>query len=168
MNCGAMSPLRPYHPSPSPMLQAERIESLKAGVIAAAAMGVALAGIWGLRLPIGPGPTRIWWLEGASALIAGFLFGITYRYIVRQDQNSHLKSGAILAFGLVRGLAQISPMIAEGLQQINGPLPLDRALLLDVGRCGLIVLESITLFAVAQLALDQALNRSWVQPFKGL
>jgi hypothetical protein len=151
------------------MLQAERIESLKAGVIAAAAMGGALAGIWGLRLPIGAGPTTsIWWLEAASALIAGFLFGITYRYIVRQDHNSHLKSGAILAFGLVRGLAQISPMIAEGLRSIDGPLPLNAALLLDVGRCALVVLESIVLFAFAQLALEQALNRGWVQPFQGL
>jgi hypothetical protein len=152
------------------MLQAERIESLKAGIVAAAAMGVALAGILGLgwSLPIGTGPTSIWWLEGASALIAGFLFGITYRYIVRQDQNSHLKSGAILAFGLVRGLAQISPMIAEGLRPIDGPLLLDSVLLLDVGRCGLIVLESIVLFATAQLALDQALHRGWVQPFQGL
>ncbi|NJN88715.1 MAG: hypothetical protein HC881_23575, partial [Leptolyngbyaceae cyanobacterium SL_7_1] len=46
-------------------------------------------------------------LQGAIALATGFLFGVSYRYIVRQDENSHLKSGAILAFGIIRGLAQI-------------------------------------------------------------
>jgi hypothetical protein len=143
-------------------MQADRTESLKAGVTAAAAQGVAFAGILGLHLIWPTLPTSgIWWLNGASAIIAGFLFGITYRYIIRQDQNSHLKSGAVLAFGLVRGLAQINPAsITPNLSPLT--------LLLEVGRSGLIVIESIVLFAVAQLVLDQALARGWVQPFRGL
>ena len=38
---------------------------------------------------------------------SGFLFAVTYRYIVRRDRNSHLKSGAILAFACVRSFAAI-------------------------------------------------------------
>jgi hypothetical protein len=143
-------------------MQADRTESLKAGVTAAAALGIAFTGILGLHLIWPNLPTSgIWWLHGASALIAGFLFGITYRYIVRQDQNSHLKSGAVLAFGLVRGLAQINPA------SVTPHLSPSR-LLLEVGCSGLIVMESIVLFAVAQLVLEQALSRGWVQPFRGL
>jgi hypothetical protein len=32
------------------------------------------------------------------------LFGVTYRYIIQEDSNPQLKAGAVLAFGLVRGL----------------------------------------------------------------
>ncbi|MFN4832683.1 MAG: hypothetical protein ACK5AW_07595, partial [Pseudanabaena sp.] len=38
---------------------------------------------------------------------SGFLFAVTYRYIVRRDRNSHLKSGAILAFACIRSFATI-------------------------------------------------------------
>jgi hypothetical protein len=44
-------------------------------------------------------------LRLAIAAMSGFLFAVTYRYIIRNDDNSHLKDGAVLAFGIVRCLA---------------------------------------------------------------
>ena len=88
------------------------------------------------------------WGSGAIALISGFLFGVTYRYIIRQDQNSHLKSGAVLAFALIRGLAWVDAM-DWSLSEILG-------LVLPVG-------ESVVLFAIAQLALDQALQKGLIK-----
>lgn len=81
----------------------------------------------------------MWWLRCAIAGISGFLFGVTYRYVVRTDQNSNLKMGAVGAFGLVRGLAQIDTgVVLKG----NGWL-----LLILLG-------ESVVLFAIAQLVLE--------------
>ncbi len=90
-------------------------------------------------------------LSGAIAVIAGVLFGITYRYVVRQDQNSHLKSGAVLAFGLVRGLAQID----VGVMTQGVLLPFV-----------VMALESILLFAIARVVLDHTMSNGWVRPFK--
>ena len=94
----------------------ERIESLKAGGIAGIAFGIT----YGLSVLV----NRAFGLNAeetliklAIALLSGFLFGVTYRYIIRTDSNSHLKEGAILAFGLVRGggLAEMTdPLLDNG------------------------------------------------------
>ena len=91
-----------------------------------------------------------WFVSVAIACVSGFLFGVTYRYIIRTDNNSHLQQGSILAFGLVRGLAQIDVGLKnhESLQS-------------------LIVLgfESIFLFAIAGMAIDWAIRQHWIEPF---
>lgn len=98
---------------------AERVESLKAGAVAALSC---LFGFWAIAL----GNTLIlgqWWdslaglqvraidlnfaLRWAMALVGGFLFGVTYRYAIRRDVNPQLKSGVVLAFGLVRAFGQL-------------------------------------------------------------
>ncbi|HEY9749795.1 MAG TPA: hypothetical protein V6C63_14010, partial [Allocoleopsis sp.] len=89
-------------------------------------------------------------ISGAIAILAGFLFGVTYRYVIREDQNPHLKSGAVLAFGLVRGLAQVD--VGFNLQGTLWPF-------------GVLAVESILLFAIARLALDAAIRQGWVRPF---
>lgn len=143
------------------ILQAERIESLKAGILAAFSLFLAY-GVVTLSnlvlakqfpvlvsLEISPGVNLLF--SGAIACLSGFLFGVTYRYIIREDQNSHLQDGAVLAFGLVRGLAQV-----------------------DVGLTfhhswwtfGILAIESILLFAIARLTLDRAIYFGWVRPFK--
>lgn len=140
---------------------AERIESLKAGITGAAAMLPVLLLMIFLepRLtsliadPIDWSP--VWqnpavWLKGAIVLFSGFLFGATYRYVIRQDSNPHLKSGAVMAFGLVRGLAQVE---VKGNQ--IAPLLL-----------GLGVLESLLLFATAMLVLDWTIGQGWIKAFK--
>ncbi|MCW6035830.1 hypothetical protein K4A83_06025 [Spirulina subsalsa FACHB-351] len=134
-------------------LNGERRESLKAGFLGAVsfsamAVGIALlhsfwfgALVWDLT----------WLVKGAIALLSGFLFGVTYRYIIRTDQNSHLKDGAVLAFGLVRAGAGI---------EIEARFTDSFALFIVLG------VESVFCFLIARLALDLALNQQWLKPFK--
>jgi hypothetical protein len=147
------------------MLWQERIESLKAGLWGAIAAGLAAilfslieaAGLPELRSSgvqagglIAPLPWQS--LGWAIAALTGFLFAVTYRYVIRQDPSSHLRSGAVLAFGLVRGLAQV-----DTAWLLQGQVLL---LLLLLG-------ESLAMMAIARFALDLGLNRGWLQPFKG-
>ncbi|WP_309741603.1 MULTISPECIES: hypothetical protein [unclassified Chamaesiphon] len=131
----------------------ERIESIKAG-----SLGGIAAGIFdGITMLV----DRSLWLshpksllslgvEVAIAIVSGFLFGVTYRYIIRTDRNHHLNSGAVLAFGLVRGLAHID---------------VDAFSLSQVWIDGLSVGESVVMFAIARYTLDYALAASWVLSF---
>jgi hypothetical protein len=133
----------------------ERIESVKAGSLSGLAAGIAYGTIAGVSryLSIGHSlPLASIVVEIAIAVSGGFLFGVTYRYIIRTDRNDHLNSGAVLAFGLVRGLAQIDVR----------SLDFDRLWL-----TGGLVAESILLFAVARYTLDYALTARWISPFKG-
>ena len=143
------------------VLQAERIESLKAGIFAAfslfLAYGITTLGndlilahqfttLASLQIT---SPLNLL-ISGAIACFSGFLFGVTYRYIIRTDQNSHLKEGAVLAFGLVRGLAQVD----IGIKTDN-----------TFWSLGVLVAESILLFAIARFTLDTAIYLRWVKPF---
>nr|WP_228035184.1 hypothetical protein [Oculatella sp. LEGE 06141] len=139
----------------------ERIESLKAGLIGAIAtalvytsclVGHSLLPQLNSALLSVPARLMSWTgiLSFANAVFAGFLFGVTYRYVIRADQNSHLKSGAVLAFGLVRGLAQVDMGVAVQ----DSPLTLI-----------VLAAESVVLFAIARLVLDWALQQGWVKPF---
>ena len=92
----------------------------------------------------------------AIAGASGFLFGVTYRYVIRRDRNPHLNSGAVLAFGLVRGLAQVDTTLGGVLDGTTSVLTLV-----------VMVLESIVLFAVAGRMLDWAMARDWIKPFEG-
>jgi len=78
----------------------ERLESAKAAVIAAAVGTIAelpfalsqVASMEQLVLPLG------------IAFASCALFGVTFRYAVRRDlDDNHLKSGAVAAFGFVKG-----------------------------------------------------------------
>jgi hypothetical protein len=132
----------------------ERIESVKAGSLSGIAAGVAYGTIDSLDrwLLGGYSPPLISLsLELAIAIATGFLFGVTYRYIIRTDRNSHLNSGAVLAFGLVRGLARVDVGGLEPIQLLAN---------------GLIVLESVALFVIARAAIDYALSVRWIAPFK--
>ena len=48
-----------------------------------------------------------WWISATIASFSGFLFGVTYRYIIRTDNNLQLKVGGVMAFGLIRCLCQL-------------------------------------------------------------
>jgi hypothetical protein len=131
---------------------AERLESLKAGTITGAMAAVAEGTIQLLQvlpsIESGAGLDSGYWLDVAIAAFSGFLFGVTCRYAIRQDENPHLSSGVILAFGLVRGLAQM-----------NGPDLTPSMLPLIV----FAVLESIVLFAIAYLGLSASIRFGWVK-----
>ncbi|MBF2051449.1 MAG: hypothetical protein EDM05_59435 [Leptolyngbya sp. IPPAS B-1204] len=136
---------------------AERIESLKAaltGAIAATLVSLATvsSNAW-IRNRLTNDDTWLSQLLDWSTLlhlgvasISGFLFGVTYRYIVRQDQNFQLKSGAVLAFSLVRCLPQLETK-------------------LDYGSFSLGLLESLLLFGIVALILNRLMQRGWIKPF---
>ncbi|AFY41665.1 hypothetical protein [Nostoc sp. PCC 7107] len=140
-------------------LMAERLESLKAGMIGGFSLGVTwlitnlvntliLARYFDMLASLQV--TLHWYLlvSWAIASFSGLLFGVTYRYIIRQDQNLPLKAGGVMAFGLVRGLAQI---------EFNWSL------------AGAVLAgESVLSFIVAAIALDQAIQVGWVKPFPSI
>jgi hypothetical protein len=131
----------------------ERIESVKAGSLGGISAGisyVSIATIDRFVLPEQLLSLTSLGLEAAISIVTGFLFGITYRYIIRTDRNDHLNSGAVLAFGLVRGLAQIDVSKFE---------------LAQIWLDGLTVGKSILLFSIARYMLDRALVAGWVLPF---
>jgi hypothetical protein len=131
----------------------ERIESVKAGSLSGITAGISYVSIAMIDRWILPEYSRSLislGLEAAISIVTGFLFGVTYRYIVRTDRNDHLNSGAVLAFGLVRGLAQIDVSKFE---------------LSQIWLNGLIVGKSILLFSIARYLLDRALTAGWILPF---
>ncbi len=129
----------------------ERVESLKAGVVSgstAAALWSAIALAAGPRLDLDrPGLL----LAAGIAGFSGFLFGVTYRYVIRHDRNPHLKSGAVGAFALVRGLAQIEPLLRQE------SIPWELIVIL-LG-------QNMVMFTVARWVLDGASDRGWLSRF---
>lgn len=131
-----------------------RLESIKAGLIGALAVAVAAASTWlgsaALSLPILLPTSLLSWLVNlAVALCSGFFFGVTYRYVVRQDDNLHLGSGAVGAFAFVRSLAQIEALWNDSFALLTW--------LLITG-------ESFLWFATARYALDWTIRRQQIKP----
>jgi hypothetical protein len=147
-----------------PQHDRDRLESLKAGILGAIATAVVFSTLLLINSSIlavrfeflqelridNPGLTEL--IGGAIAAISGFLFGVTYRYVVRDDLNPHLKSGAVAAFGLVRGLAEVDAGLH--LQSHN------------LWWFSLVTLESVLLFAIARIALDIAISQDWFKAFQ--
>jgi hypothetical protein len=74
-------------------LQAAAVSTL-AGTLASLPFSLVVDGGWGLGTLLSQG----------GIVLSCLLFGVTYRYIIRRDLgNLQLKSGAVAAFGLVRG-----------------------------------------------------------------
>jgi hypothetical protein len=134
---------------------ADRLESLKSGMVAGSmAAGTEgsiqlIQGISNLGGSASYGLDFGFGVDVAIAALSGFLFGVTCRYAIRQDANPHLSSGVVLAFGLVRGLAQVN---GQDLSLSIFPLVV------------FAVLESILLFAVAYAGLSMAMRIGWVKP----
>ncbi|MEA5597300.1 hypothetical protein [Rivularia sp. UHCC 0363] len=143
-------------------LRLERLESLKAGTLCALSFSAIfiLAAIFNDLLfeeyftqLNNVSIITLNWQRLISAGIAGFcgfLFGVTYRYIIREDENPHLKTGSVFAFGLIRGLTQVD----IGLNFSLSILPF-----------ALLALESVLEFAVTAFVLDRALKFGWFKPF---
>ncbi len=144
-------------------LMAERLESLKAGIIGASCLGLtftistlvnslllekyfqALEDFNNLSL------NTEFLFSGGIAVFSGLLFGVTYRYIIRSDKNPQLKAGGVMAFGLVRGLTQVD----TGFNSTGAIVPFV-----------VLSFESILWFAVAGFVVDSAIQLNWVKPFK--
>jgi hypothetical protein len=148
---------------------ADRIESFKAGFLGAIASVFAFFAIALLHhlLPkVLPKLHLVNSFEIGKPLIllvklgmmgfSGFLFAVTYRYIVRGDRNSHLKSGAILAFACIRSFATIDRDLPTF---INLPLiPVTVAI-------AILLLENITWLAIVQNILETAIQHQWITAF---
>ena len=130
----------------------ERLESLKAGGLSGAVAAAVALGLTLLNTLLGQGPAALIPVNLGAAAISGALFGVTYRYIVRQDGNPQLAAGAVGAFGLVRGLAQLEVRLSQP------PIP-------PVWWLALTLVESLLLFALIKTLLQVALTRGWIQPF---
>ncbi|GBF94357.1 hypothetical protein Rsub_06979 [Raphidocelis subcapitata] len=79
---------------------ADRVDSGRAAAIAVAG-GLAATLPFALAGGGAGGPSELLALAGTAACCA--LFGVTYRYAVREDSgNKHLRGGAVAAFALVR------------------------------------------------------------------
>ncbi|KAB8318122.1 hypothetical protein SD81_019145 [Tolypothrix campylonemoides VB511288] len=144
---------------------AERIESLKAGILAGLCLTVAfflttlvnnlvLATHFEQLGSLATDSFNLQWLVSVGIVcFCGLLFGVTYRYIIRADKNPQLKAGGVLAFALVRGLTQVE----VGLSYSKDVLPF-------------VVLgaESILWFGLAAFFLDTAMQLGWIKPFKGI
>ncbi|MEA5452509.1 hypothetical protein VB780_28310 [Leptolyngbya sp. CCNP1308] len=147
----------------SPFTDEDRIESLKAAVLAGIAAGIVAAVLLlAHRVPslgLGAALTSIasglsgstFWVSALIAGLSGGLFGITYRYAVRQDENSQLKAGVVLAFSLVRGLALVNVAAAVSLRG----WPFAAA-----------IAESLLIFTTAAASLELARQQNWIQPVK--
>lgn len=143
-----------------PSLVTERIESVKAGLVGAGAFAIAELIIVSAKnsLPWGWESNAISLVSVGNLLVpltigavSGFLFGVTYRYVIRNDRNSHLNDGAVLAFSLVRGLALVEQNLV--LSELLSVL--------------FLVVQSIICFAIARSVLDLAISRKVIKPFIG-
>lgn len=141
-----------------PSLVTERIESVKAGILGAVAFAVAelmivLAKTLIVNLVAKPEAIDVvYWqlpIQLTIGAISGFLFGVTYRYIIRDDRNLHLNDGAVLAFGLVRGLALIEGNFVSS----------------ELLSLLFFMFQSVVCFAIARSILDLAIARKIIKPF---
>jgi uncharacterized membrane-anchored protein len=90
---------------------------------------------------------------------SGFLFAVTYRYIVRRDRNSHLKSGAILAFACIRSFATID----RDLSALTDFTP--ASLIAIALPIALLIIENIVWLAIVQSILETAILHKWIAAF---
>ncbi|DBB15201.1 hypothetical protein WJX82_004677 [Trebouxia sp. C0006] len=132
---------------------AEKVESGKAAAIAGVAGGLA-----SLPYILAAGhPPISAALSAAVCLVSCTLFGVTFRYAIRQDlQNLQLKGGVVAAFGLVRGSAQADML------QLSVGNPFTPQLL---AQAALVAGESMLTFAFAAVALETAFQNGQLKPF---
>lgn len=150
---------------------ADRIESFKAGFLGAIASVFAFFAIaishHFLQNMLANAPVQlISSFELSNPLIlliklamigfAGFLFAVTYRYIVRRDRNSHLKSGAILAFACIRSFCAID----RDLPTLT-LLPLVQIALVSA----ILLVENVAWLAIVQSLLETAIQHKWIAAF---
>jgi hypothetical protein len=148
----------------SPFTAAERWASMQAAGVGGLLAGVASAGLLLLHQPhllptLGAALSRGEWtslallstaVSLAIAGLSGALFALTYRYAIRQDDNPQLKAGVVLAFSLVRGLAQVDA--GSAIAQNFWPF---------LAACG----ESFLLFGGCAIALNLGFAQQWLKPF---
>ncbi|BFI24873.1 hypothetical protein MPTK2_1g15710 [Marchantia polymorpha subsp. ruderalis] len=133
----------------------DRLESGKAAAVSAIAgtlSSLPFLLVSGDEFGIGP------LLSTGGVIASCALYGVTYRYIIRRDlDNIHLKSGAAVAFALVRGIAQVDAVS----MQVGFPAQGAEKVLM----ASLNASESLFIFIFATLAMDFCMTRSIFSPY---
>ena len=141
---------------------AERIESAKAAVVGGLAASVAASPVEFLTHTNNIAQFEF---DVDQISIMGALFGLVYRYAVRQDGNPQLRQGVVGAFTITRSVATVrvsSECLAVPLR-CGPPLSyLDYAMLGQLAS-GLIV--SGVAFGAAAAAIDAGVDRGWLKRF---
>ena len=141
----------------------ERIESAKTGVAGALAASVASVPV-GFLLHLGD--VAQWEFDTDQLALMGGLFGLVYRYAVREDENPMLRQGVVGAFALTRALSRVTvsdACLAVPLR-CGPPLSyLDWDMLFQLGAG---VVESGIAFGAAAYVVDYGAERGWLQRFK--
>jgi hypothetical protein len=129
----------------------ERLESLKAALTAALGTGLTFAILTVIHL-LWSAPLQfpLLAIKGTIACFSGFLFGVTYRYIIRSDRNLQLSTGAVFAFGLIRGLAMVQDQVLSPTQWVDIMIT---------------ITENIILFTTPAILLNIAFQQDWIKRF---
>ena len=136
---------------------AERIESLKS-----AAAGAAAGGLFTLPLLV----SHLDILALGSATLSSALFALVYRYAITNDvSNTQLKSGVVLAFGLTRGLSDLS--LSE--ERIGETSSLIDQVVRSALRGDIVVhtFQSLLLFAFVSAVLEYGFKANLLSLFGG-
>ena len=142
---------------------AERIESAKTAVAGGIASSVAAAPI-GLLIHVDNVPQ--WEFNIDQLSLMGALFGLVYRYAVREDNNPQLRQGVVGAFALTRALSavRVSDTCSPIPLSCGAPLSyLDYGMLWQLGT-GLV--ESGVAFAAAAFFIDYGSEKGYLRRFK--
>ncbi len=142
-------------------METERIESIKAGILGGFCFVIAQFFCWLLNYFI---LLKRWdffaifevklglnlAMEVSILFFTGLLFAVTYRYVIRSDDNSHLKDGAVFAFGFVRTLVfwELNNNLSENI------LPLI-----------IFAIETIFAFLFTRLVIDFAFDKQLIKKF---
>ncbi|KAJ8599267.1 hypothetical protein CTAYLR_006777 [Chrysophaeum taylorii] len=143
---------------------AERVESAKTAVVAGLATSVGAAPF---ELAVHVGNLPQFEFNVDQLAIMGALFGVVYRYAVRDDTNPQLNSGVVGAFALTRSLAsvRVSPGCAFAPLACGPPFGyLDLAMAWQLAST---LATSAIAFYAAAAAIDAAVDRGFLQRYRG-
>jgi hypothetical protein len=128
------------------VLAQERTESVKAGILGAFAFTIAYFLVKFFNIISHNLSSEINFFNPIISLSTGFLFAVTYRYIIRNDQNPHLKDGAVFAFAIIRTFGI----------EFNFD---------DIFEITLLGIENFFCFLLTRYSLDFALKNNWFNYF---
>ena len=144
----------------------ERIESVKCAVISSVG-GSLLYAPFSITLALfSGGLTGQWEFNTDMLAVSLAVFGLTYRYAIREDDNNNLKDGVVTAFVLTRTLANIHvPETCSSLPLDCGePLHyLSMSMVKELLKSGV---DSYVAYSAARYVLDKGFESNLISKFK--
>lgn len=111
-----------------------------------------------------------WQFSHAGLAVSGILFGLTYRYAIRRDENPNLKQGVIGAFSITRSLGTVQALAAECAPSIpldcGPPFHLFTWKMLLEGTGALV--EASVFFLGISLVIEYCFKKKWISKFPRL